>query len=490
MAKISARKFIDGAIARSTPLAQRVYGGASADVFPSVAAFRDHYLANYEPHEAQQQLATAMVHNRFVTVVAGRRSGKTYGGGREFLKRIVRDFHAARARGERWEVPSRITNDTKPMLWYWCIAPTYALGVYQRREVFEILGGIDSPLILNYNRTENTLWLRGGILIEFKTADRPLRLVGSGLHGVWCDEAARIKADAWEDNIRPALSDHKGWALFTTTPLGKNWVYEQLWNVEREGFANVWFRTVDNTALPHLVEEVAEARATLSKAVFLRNYEASFDAFAGKIFEDFVDDSTHVISALPKSTFVRRFGGIDWGHSNPGAQLDIAVAANGSLWVTHEEYIRELPISPIPDAPFMDCWINRYRKAQRRGVAHFWADPSEPSNITQCRLSKLDVRRADNAVNAGIDTLATLLKPVQRKGGHVAPSLFIHESCENLRRELAGYRWGENGKPVKENDHSVDALRYAVYTEAKVNRLLVMETIAERMSFDAFDLAA
>jgi len=486
---VRARNYIDRALASISPLIRKVESAGAESAFPTEGAFAEQYLKTYRPHDAQVSLANAMVTNRFVVVVAGRRSGKTYGGGREFLKRIVRDFNAARDRGEVWTPPATISKETKPHLWYWCVAPTYALGIYQRREIFEVLGGVDSPLILRYSSSENALWLRGGILIEFKTADNPLRLVGSGLHGAWLDEAARIKAATWEDNLRPALSDRLGWSLFTTTPLGKNWVYQDLWDVEREGFANVHFRTVDNTSLPHLVKEVEEARGTLSRAVFKRNYEASFDAFEGKIFESYLDDATHVVRSLP--VIYRRFAGIDWGHSNPGSQIEIGLSVDGYLYAYREDYVRELPLTPPPNSLGVDAWTNRFQAARDRGVDHAWADPSEPSNIILCRQRKLDVRRADNSVNPGIDLLATLLKPVMRADGVLRPTLYIHESCENLRRELASYRWDDKtGKPVKQDDHSVDALRYGVYTEAKKNRLFVTKEIADKLGFDAFELAA
>jgi len=479
------QKYTDRALAASAPLVQSFGRKRREALFPTVEAFTKSHLSDYKPHKAQVELRDAMAAARFVTVIAGRRSGKTYGGGREFLLAVARDYARARGKGEKWFAPSKLTKEAKPLLWYWCVAPTYALGVYQRREIFEVLGGLDGPLVLKWYASNNSLWLQGGILIEFKTADNPNRLVGSGLNGAWVDEGARVKAEAWADNLRPALSDRLGWCLVTSTPLGKNWLYRELWRNESEDYARVHFRTVDNTALPHLVEEVARARVELPKAMFLRNYEASFDAFEGKIFEHFLDDATHIWSGtLPP--FTRRFAGIDWGHSNPGTQIEIGQALGGELIVYREDYVRELPIAAAPKSPRDDCWIKRFRAAQRRGVSHAWADPSEPAHILQCRQNDIDVRRANNAVNPGIDLLSTLLMPTGRDG---KPTLMIHESCTNLREELSSYRWGANGKPVKEDDHTVDALRYGVYTEAKRNGLFVLEKLVEAFP-SAFDMAA
>ena len=51
-----------------------------------------------------------------------------------------------------------------------------------------------------------------------------------------------------------------------------------------------------------------------------------------------------------------------------------------------------------------------------------------------------------------------------------AGKLLIHESCTGLLEELPGYSWDDKAaekgedKPIKLNDHSCDALRYAVLT--------------------------
>ena len=60
----------------------------------------------------------------------------------------------------------------------------------------------------------------------------------------------------------------------------------------------------------------------------------------------------------------------------------------------------------------------------------------------------------------GIDGIAKLLKTTSQG----TTRLRIHRRCVNLRRELAGYAWspGSTERPLKVDDHSVDALRYMV----------------------------
>lgn len=42
------------------------------------------------------------------------------------------------------------------------------------------------------------------------------------------------------------------------------------------------------------------------------------------------------------------------------------------------------------------------------------------------------------------------------------PKLYVFSTCANMIREIKGYGWGEDDKPVKRDDHAMDELRYYV----------------------------
>jgi phage terminase large subunit len=71
------------------------------------------------------------------------------------------------------------------------------------------------------------------------------------------------------------------------------------------------------------------------------------------------------------------------------------------------------------------------------------------------------VASADNAVKDGINTVSTLF---------ALDRLRIHESATGLIDEIPGYSWDDaaaakgEDKPIKQDDHSCDALRYGVRT--------------------------
>ena len=485
MARHDIQKAIERLLSSRSPLVKKLRGQSpGAQKVPGLLRFEADFLTDYRPHK-KQRLLHAAIDRRFVAVVAGRRGGKTYAGGREFLRRVFRD-HEQKIGDTPWQAPSFLGDETKGVLEYFVVAPTYKLTAYPKQEIFEVLGGETSPLVLKYNRSSETLWLVGGIKIQFRSGDRPDRLVAAGLDGLWIDEAARLKSDAWDENLRATLSDKRGWALFTTTPLGKNWVYDQIWSHTQLGqgdrfddFYGLHFTTLDNERVPNLIEEARRAKNELPRAVYLRNYAASFDAFEGKIYEHFLDDETHIVDRIPWANLRRRIGGKDWGFGNPGCLLEAGIDHDGTIWVYREDYQRRLTVPPSPQAPKGDCWVNRMQYAKRRGVESIWADPSEPGHIATCHEYGItEVVGADNAVAPGIEAVAALLMPA---GPHKEPAMRIHRGCTNLRRELSSYRWRDDlEKPVKEDDHSCDALRYLAYSEHRMGAGL------SRLNFSIF----
>jgi phage terminase large subunit len=82
-------------------------------------------------------------------------------------------------------------------------------------------------------------------------------------------------------------------------------------------------------------------------------------------------------------------------------------------------------------------------------------DPSAASFIATIRRhGRFAVRKARNEVLPGIRLTAAMLK---------AGVIKIHESCKDAIREFGLYSWEEKGevdKPIKENDHAMDDIRY------------------------------
>lgn len=104
-------------------------------------------------------------------------------------------------------------------------------------------------------------------------------------------------------------------------------------------------------------------------------------------------------------------------------------------------------------------------------------DPSAASFIEVIRRHKrFLVRKAKNDVLAGINTTARFLQDGTIK---------IHRSCSACIREFGLYRWDEKtetDRPVKENDHAMDDIRYFAYTvlRQKAGKTVYQSLLQER----------
>ena len=88
-----------------------------------------------------------------------------------------------------------------------------------------------------------------------------------------------------------------------------------------------------------------------------------------------------------------------------------------------------------------------------------YVDPSAASFIAALRQRGVYVLDANNDVLNGIRRCSTLFSRRQ---------LLVNASCTGLIDELGLYRWDDKAallgveKPVKENDHGPDAVRYYI----------------------------
>ena len=152
----------------------------------------------YRPRDAQRQIHKAVAGNRFVVVVAHRRMGKT-------VAAINQLVHSALK--SNLEAPR-----------YAYIAPTYGQA---KRIAWDYLERFTRPLDAKLNISELKSEFFGR-RIQLYGSDSPDSLRGQYFDGVVIDEIADQDPKIWNEIIRPALADRKGFALFLGTPKGRN----------------------------------------------------------------------------------------------------------------------------------------------------------------------------------------------------------------------------------------------------------------------------
>lgn len=101
-------------------------------------------------------------------------------------------------------------------------------------------------------------------------------------------------------------------------------------------------------------------------------------------------------------------------------------------------------------------------------VDQIYVDPSAKSFITELNQNDKITASVVAAVNDVVDGIREVGKKLHQK------TLFVLDTCKNLLREFNAYVWdprsqkiGED-KPMKDNDHCLDGLRYYVFTRLSV----------------------
>ena len=391
---------------------------------------------------------------RFRVLVAGRRFGKTYLDVHEMVR-------AAMTGSER-----RV----------WFIAPTYR----QAKQVVwsDLMRMVPAHMIAKKDEGDLSIKLVGyDSEIALRGADNPDSLRGPGLDFAIFDEYADIDPRAWPEVVRPMLSDRQGEAIFTGTPRGFDHFYD-LWvqanERSSEGWATFQFTTLQGGNVP--AGEIEKARRDLSARIFRQEYEASFEAVAGRVFDNFVRSfNAHVgVADLGAALHI----GMDF-NVNPMSAV-LASQAGDELHI-HDEIVlpnatTEMMVAEIK--AYLHRW--RVKRATERGDGKaevrpviIYPDPSGNARKTSAPVGQTDftiLRAAEFSVVAGrthppvVDRINEVNALCCSAAGR--RRLHVHPRCVTLLRSLEGltYREGTN-QPDKSTglDHIADALGYMVH---------------------------
>lgn len=213
--------------------------------------------------------------HRFNTLPAGRRSGKT-----ELAKRkvVIRALTAATEWTPRFFAGAPTRDQAKRI--FWDDLKSLTKGLWATRP----------------SETELLIPLITGAEIYVVGLDKPERIEGQPWDGGVLDEYANMKAHAWTANVRPALSDRRGWCDLIGVPEGRNHYYDLHCSAQAQmqdkGAASEWgaFGWKSAEILPP--EEIAAAKRDLDDLTYQQEYEASFVNFEGRAYYTF-ERQTH-----------------------------------------------------------------------------------------------------------------------------------------------------------------------------------------------------
>lgn len=325
------------------------------------------------------------------------------------------------------------------------------------------------------DRTANMLTITRGLVTNYfflfgGKDERSQDLIqGITLAGMFFDEVALMpQSFVNQATARCSVDGRKFW--FNCNPAGPYHWFKVEWldQLQRKNALHLHFTMDDNLSLS---EKIKEGYRRMYTGVFYKRFILGLWVLAEGVIYDMWDDDLNTFDdddmpAGLKYT-ARRYISIDYGTSNPMVFLDIW--DDGDVcWVVNEYYYdgRAKGVQK-EDSQYAEDFMAFM--GDDRPIAVI-LDPSAASFRVALRNRGVMVKDADNEVQDGIRMVSTIM--AKRK-------LRVHKrNCPNFLKERSSYLWDEKAvqrgeeKPLKQQDHSMDAIRYFVKTIIKPRRLL------------------
>ncbi len=132
------------------------------------------------------------------------------------------------------------------------------------------------------------------------------------------DESALVPnlEQAWQQTIRPMLTDYVGQAWFLSTPKGMNY-FKTLFNLGQDPERGDWAAWQMPTSENPYIEpgEIVSARLDLTESAFNQEYLAMFVNWDGSVFRRVGEAATVAVRTKPEAGHEYVIG-CDWGRSN------------------------------------------------------------------------------------------------------------------------------------------------------------------------------
>ena len=275
--------------------------------------------------------------------------------------------------------------------------------------------------------------------IEFIGLDDPDRAKGPGRDILWINEANLVTKNTYYQL-----------AMRTTGTIFAD--------LNPSDFACYWYDIADDPANKKIHSTYKQNIPNLSQQQIeiLESYKDLPDDFMYKVYtlglrgmpKELIYTSWKIVKELPNKGQI--FYGLDFGYTAPTALVKVEFH-EGSLYVEEMIYQSKLTANDL---------VNRLKELNLSRSDELFCDSAEPKTIEELVRAGFNAKPSEKDVWGGIMKVKSY-------------PLYVTHNSENVKRELQSYKWktdrdgniAQDEAPVKENDHSLDALRYAVFTK-------------------------
>lgn len=300
-------------------------------------------------------------------------------------------------------------------------------------------------------------------------AEKAIR--GMTLAGAYGDEAT-ILSEHFFTQLLGRMSVDGAKAFFTTNPDSpSHWLKEIYLDRINDPINPLqdwgsWHFGLDDN--PNLSEDYKNSIKSEFTGLFYKRFiEGLWVAAEGAVYDMWVPER-HIVRNEAMPTIERYFSiGIDYGTTNATAAILLGLGTDGCLYAVDEwRYTptsKEVRKTDIQLVDSIKTWASIQHDPHNPNATDtpIVVDPAAASFKVQLQQEGIYPYNAENDVLYGIRLISSLLS---------ADKLKINERCAALIKEISGYTWDPKATRegidavIKVNDHSCDALRYAVAT--------------------------
>lgn len=422
-------------------------------------------ISGYKPQEHQVQFHSSEARGR--AFIGGNRSGKTVGGGSEAV----------------YWLSGRHPYFTKfrPPVRGRCVGVDFDNGI-NKIILPEIAKWTPPSLLKNgswedsYSRGDRILTLENGSTCEFMSYDQDIdKFSGTSRHFVWFDEEP---PEAIFNECMARLIDTGGnWWLTMTPLIDMSWTYDRIYlagKSKKDPNIAVFEVSTSENAYVNLAEmdiltggmDDEEKNARLN---------GTYIGQSGTIYSKSLHADTYLDPLIDSDRWSAihsrwgHFGMLDHGYTNPTAFYLGAFNEEGEI-IIYDEYYHSYRL--VRDNAIAINSRIRELKLQDK-LEYIVADPST-RNTDSITGTSVQQEYGENGIYLSLGNNNVHSGILRVSGRFKNKTLRVTRNCEKLIWELGRYRWakyssgkvaGKNNaqeKPMKKDDHAVDAIRYGV----------------------------
>lgn len=329
----------------------------------------------------------------------------------------------------------------------------FILGNDKAKYMDSAKGG--AQLVITHNDKTKICYCRGGSKANDEGKIRGITIAG------WLADEITLHHSSFINQAMSRMSLKGAKAIWTTNPDSPYHLVKTdfIDKVGEKNYKHWHFELDDNLSLD------SEYKENIKKAytgLFYDRFIRGLWVLAEGVIYDVFDKDKHIVKTMDRN-YVKKYVSCDYGTNNPTTFGLFSLEAGTNQWYKEKEYHysgRESKLQKT-DEQYCDD-LEKFIDGNK--TIQIIVDPSALSFITALKKRGFKVIPARNNVLEGIRKTLGVIKDKE---------ILFNDCNKETFKEFDTYMWDEKAslkgedKPIKENDHHMDNLRYFVNTVLK-----------------------